>query len=118
VSSRICIAASAALAIVVTLTAPMIACKDDKGDACTVDIDCPQGSFCRAEVCAIVSTNDAGGIDAEIPPTCGAPNPPCPGEDSGIDPGNTPGACRDVYGLCTLDTDCCPNLSCTNGTCR
>ncbi len=90
------------------------ACTANRPDACTVDTDCPPGSFCRASLCAAV-TNDAG-TDSSIV-TCGTPDNPCPDSDSGAGSSGGP-TCKDVYALCSGDFECCPGLSCTGGACR
>jgi hypothetical protein len=90
------------------------ACKSDKPDACMVDTDCPKGSFCRAGLCAAVSASD-GGTDAEL--GCGSAQNPCVDPDSGA--GSSSGStCKDVYALCSGDSECCAGLTCTSGACR
>jgi hypothetical protein len=89
-------------------------CNAAKPDACTVDTDCPKGSFCRAGLCASVASD--GGTDAE-PSACGTPQNPCADPDSGAG-GSSGGTCKDTYALCSGDSECCAGLSCTSGACR
>jgi hypothetical protein len=71
----------------------VVACRNDKEDACTVDTDCPQGSFCREGFCAAIGASDAG-VDAQV---------------LGV-------ACASPGASCTLDTDCC-SPPCSNSRC-
>lgn len=111
-----------ALVRLVTLTLALggaivveVACTSTKPDACTVDTDCPQGSFCRAGFCAIVAS-DSGGPDADLG-ACGTLQNPCATDDSGV--GSSSGStCKDVYALCSGDFECCEGLTCLSGACR
>jgi hypothetical protein len=91
------------------------ACKSDRPDACSVDTDCPQGSFCREGLCAAVS-RDGGTTDSAIA-TCGTADNPCPDNDSGTGSSGGP-TCKDVYMICSGDFECCPALACKSGACR
>jgi hypothetical protein len=91
-----------------------VACKSDEQAACSVDLDCPPGSFCRAGLCAAVTSD--GGADAADPGACGTLQNPCPDTDSGV--GSSSGSsCQGLYMICS-SSECCPGLSCTSGACR
>ena len=113
--------------VVIALTV----CNEGRGTiTCTADLDCPSGSICRDNRCGLIN-NDGGGPqllpEAGIGTSCAADNLGC-SNDIQCCSGNCVNAlcspitaspaptCKNVYELCIAD--CCPGLTCTNGSCR
>lgn len=79
------------------------------GDICALDSDCCSPPCNTSGRCAGGGTSSGG--------TSGGRGSSGTSGTSGTSGGT--GGCQDVFGLCTLDTDCCTPLMCgTNSTCQ